>query len=963
MSKFKHINKLARNGLKVVAMVMAAAITVSSANYAAPAAAVPSAATYEGKGGSYYSYVRDFQGAAHPQGEIILAAADADTSAELTDAYGKPAIVLDKDAPSAEWSFDAAESGVYNIAIEYYQLPASGRDIEMSLKLNGELPFDEASLLSLKRLWRDESAVRVINGNDFPPNVIEEPAWQTVALDEKEGFFSGTYEFYVEKGANTLSIELSREAMAVSEIKFYQKPKHVTYSEYAQKYSGGANNAPADYAQIIEAEHTALKSDQALRPMYDRTSAATSPNDPAKIKLNTIGQWTWAKQGMWVSWDFDVPEDGFYEISLKARQNWQLGMSTVRRVYIDGEVPFAEMNAVSFPYSGSWYTQTLGDSDKSPYKFYLTKGTHSLKLEATVGNWAEVIAVVDQSAYALNDLYRKIIMITSPNPDPYRDYYLERELPFLLNELESNAKILDEAVIMFEELNGKASSTSALLKRVSEQLKDFIKEPQTIPARIKKMRENVNALSAWILTVLDQPLELDYIHVAAEGVKPPKANAGFFQSIAFSVQSFFSSFFEDYNSIGESGDEEAQDITVWFFGGRDQAQILKYMIDDSFSTNSGVNVKMSLVQSGLVEAILAGKGPDVTLMVSRGQPVNLAVRGALQDLTVFEGFDEVMERFTPGAATPYTFDGGVYALPVTQGYHMMFYRTDVFDDLNIQPPNTWTELYDVMQTLNRNNMSVGLPYQKTDAQELINSGLGARNIFSTLLLQGGGQFYTDDLTETALGTPEAVQAFKQWVDFYTMYKLELYYDFFNRFRSGEMPIAIAPFSQYNQLSVSAPEIRGLWDMVPIPGTMRPDGTIDRSEATGDGDAGAIMLSNAKNKEACWQFMDWFTTEATQTSYGQQLEGIMGPGARFNTANDAAFNNLAWTNRELELLNEQKSHLKDIPEVPGGYYLIRTLDNAFRSVLYQNENYREALFVCNKSTNEELARKRNELFGN
>ena len=56
------------------------------------------------------------------------------------------------------------------------------------------------------------------------------------------------------------------------------------------------------------------------------------------------------------------------------------------------------------------------------------------------------------------------------------------------------------------------------------------------------------------------------------------------------------------------------------------------------------------------------------------------------------------------------------------------------------------------------------------------------------------------------------------------------YDFYNRFRSGEIPIGIEAYTMYNKLAVAAPEISGMWTMVPVPGTARENGSVDHSTA-------------------------------------------------------------------------------------------------------------------------------------
>lgn len=146
---------------------------------------------------------------------------------------------------------------------------------------------------------------------------------------------------------------------------------------------------------------------------------------------------------------------------------------------------------------------------------------------------------------------------------------------------------------------------------------------------------------------------------------------------------------------------------------------------------------------------------------------------------------------------------------------MRFYRTDILERLGLSLPQTWTELLQIVPRLQKNHMQVGLPYSVISAALAVDSGMGAKDMFSLLLLQNGGNFYTEDARQTTLDSEAAMNAFNQWCEFYNQYGFDLVYDFYTRFRNGEMPIAIASFDQYNALMAGAPEILGQWGIAPI----------------------------------------------------------------------------------------------------------------------------------------------------
>ena len=96
---------------------------------------------------------------------------------------------------------------------------------------------------------------------------------------------------------------------------------------------------------------------------------------------------------------------------------------------------------------------------------------------------------------------------------------------------------------------------------------------------------------------------------------------------------------------------------------------------------------------------------------------------------------------------------------------------------------------------------------------------GLNPILYALIRQNGGKLYTDDNRESALMETKARDAFIQFTKFYADYKFVQNASFINRFRTGEMPIGISYYTEYNTLAVFAPEIRGLWGFAPLPGTV------------------------------------------------------------------------------------------------------------------------------------------------
>ena len=841
---------------------------------------------------------------------------------------------------SVTWEVEVEQAGLYCLEMLYHTLKGKNGNIELSLQINGKFPFTGCEKFAFHRCWKDDMGAespfeKDSVGNEIAPSQIEEFRWMQQSFSDVEGYFTEPYSFYFEKGKSKITLSCLREPFIIGSLYLYQPE---TAENYREKKPNFVSGAPTGYIHKIQAERASYKSDPSLRAGYDMSSPFNEPSDTALIRRNIIGGPKWANQTQWIEWEYTVPATGYYKIALRYRQNAVRGFFTSRRIYIDNSLTYREMGSVRFNYGNKWQVQTLGD-ENGPFLFYLEAGkNHTIRMEVTTGDMGEILQILNENQKTLSSLYRKIVMITGTAPDIYRDYQLEKEIPGLLDTFLTVSETLEQKAKEIEKTTGFTGTEAALLYRVAEQLQSFVKSPYTIPERLGNLRENISGLASWIMTIKGQPLELDYIAIMAPDVLEPPAESGMLKRIWYGVLAFCNSFFIDYNSVG-SNEPTDECLEVWLGTGVDQMYILKQLVDKAFCKDNDIPVRLKLVSPTLlVQAIMAGVGPDVALNVPRTEPVNLALRGALEPLRNYEGFDDVSSRFMPTAMDPYKFYGDYYALPETQTFNMMFYRTDIFGDLCLKPPKVWNDLYEIAPILQRNNMEVGLP----------------AGVFNMLLLQNGGSYYDDTLTKMAFDTDVAYDSFSEWVEFYTKYGFSLFKDDYNRFRTGEMPLTIMSYAFYCQLAIAAPEIRNLWAMEPIPGVRQKDGTVIRTDsATG---TACIILKSSNKKEQAWKFINWWTGPEAQTEFGMEVESAMGTAARYTPASIEAFTNLPWTTNELDMLMTQWASIKEIPEVPGGYYIARNLDNAFRACVYRLENPREMLSYWTRETNKEIERK-------
>ncbi len=912
------------------------------------------------EGMDYKEYLRQYDGVKRPDREYVIEAKDYVRAAnmkieEYIDYEGSEGIsVYTEEQGLIEYEVDVQEEGIYDMSILYYPVEGKSASIQRSIFIDGALPYAQLNLIEFSRIWINavEEWDQDNRGNDLKPKQIEAPDWITSYLYDSEGYETRRLSVYLTKGSHTITLYSRREPMLLRKIVLSNTEEIKSYADV--KTALDAEGAKDTDSQLItiHAEEADRKSSQMLYPSQDKSSPAVYPYSAKELRNNTIGSnSSWRLVGQWLEWDFEVLETGYYNITLNLRQNFVRGIYTSRKIMIDGIEPFQEMSNYGFRYENKWHMAALQEDGGDNYKFYLEAGKHTLRMEAVLGDFSEIISEVQDAVYGLNSIYRKIIRITGVEPDQYRDYNLTKNIPGLAEELIRIRDNLERAMDKLTAAAGKRSNREAVIVSMIDQLNYVIKDVERFTKSLAAFKIDMSALGNWVTQVLEQPLALDTIYIHSPNAELPQVKDSLWDRFMHMVKTLYYSFVIDYNTIGNAAepDAEAKNITVWIGSGRDQANVIKALIDEAFTPVNNINVNVQLVDMGtLLQATLSGQGPDVAVQVGSDLPMNYGMRDAVVDLTEFDDLAKVKTLFRESAMVPYEFGGHTYALPDTETCLMMFYRRDILEELELEIPATWDEMKIALSVLSKNQMDLGmLP--------------AGDQVFNMLLFQEGGEYYNADATMSALDSDVAIRAFRNYTEFYTDYRLEREAPVDQRFRTGEAPIVISDYTLYNILQVSAPDIKGLWGFTKVPGTVREDNTIDYSVSSAG--SATVMLKQTKDKASAWEFMKWWAATDTQIQYSRELEALMGAAARYPTANMEAFEKLPWPSEDYEALQEQFEWLKGVAQVPGGYYSWRNVNNAFYKVVLAEEEQkmmpREALTDHVRYINDEITFKRAE----
>ena len=907
---------------------------------------------------------------------VTVNAADAyvpeKTTSEVTEEThdGRRALYT-SDSGQVTYRINVPETGRYVLKIDYCTVSDKINAVERILYINNKIPFSEARLLQMKKIWKYEYTEQEDgskrfkvdgSGNELRPTLVPEHAWQTYTCVDRDGLHPEPFEIYFEAGENELTLQAEREEAYFGDITLCPAEPVAAYDDVMAEYERAGYTAGSDVIKL-QAEEPSAVSDSTLFPNNNRTSAITEPQHATKYLLNAIGDGTAGyANGQWTEYEFDIETPGLYTVVFRYKQSFSSGVFVSRKLLIDGKLPYDKAGTLRFYSGNKWNITEAQDSEETTLQFYLDKGRHTVRIETTLGDMADIIRRVASVQSSANSDYLQILRLTGANPDDYRDYGFKRIMPDTIKDLYDESKILNQCITELREFSKSRSEMTALLEQAAILMEKMGSDEDEVAKNLSDLKTQLGTVGTWVINAKDQPLQLDYIIIQPAGEKLPQDEANFFQAMGYEFGQFFGSFFTDYGAMGveDLSTTTSASLDAWTAKGRDQAQIIRTQINNKFAPETGTAVNLKLVAGdALLPAILAGIGPDVALegmagstsTGASGDIMDYALRGALIPLYGekaenggFADFPEVEKRFSPSAFINLNLYGTIYGLPVGQEWDMLFYRTDVLAALDLEIPETWDELLAMIPILQFNNMDMGIA--------------PSDGLLATLTFQKGSTIWADNGMRINFDSNACLEAFDMMASLYTQYGLPIAFDGANRFRTGEMPVMIGGYAAtYNSIVVYATELAGLWDFAPIPGTRQADGTINRTANT-SGDPVTIP-KDCRDVDKAWEFMKWYTDKDFQSSYANELIALMGEAAKYATANLEALGEMSWTQHEYEQLMEQSKSLSGYQSYPGKYFIKRYVSFSINNVYNQHQDPIETILGYVPTINKEITRKRTE----
>lgn len=869
---------------------------------------------------------------------------------ESYEVYRKPTNVLsllDKKNDKIKINYEIPKKGLYYFEIDYLDLNDQINDNQISILINNKAPFFEALTIKLPSLYYFEKTdfSKDRYKNEIQPSSIKKEEWQTTKIKDYDGMHPGYFGFYLKPG-DIIEIEHNAGKVLIGEIRVITAEELITYNEYLSSYP---SNYPKSYITKSSREIKSRTS-ASIRLRAERDPSSMYYNTQYLI-LNTISGDSWINGGQAVNYELEVAESGFYKLAFKYRQAELTDMPTFRKVYINGEVPYQDLEVVSFPFSNSFINRTLQKKEGKDLYVYLNEGVNLITLEVINYPYRNLIETIKLTMKEIQELSLAIKKYTSSRTDILRDWDIEYYFPDAKDNLLMWAERIDNTYNELLKLSLKKEPTAiSNLKVASARLKRLSKEINKLPSRMVQFSDGDSSVSQLLGGLMQQMmrgnLELEQI-ITYNDNKLKKPFANIFVSGWEGFKRLLLSYF---NNPYEVSRKRKNELMVWVNHPRQYIEIMQMLIDSTFDSG---DLKITLSQmpdeNRLILANTTNQSPDLAIGVNHWLPYEFAIREAALDLRQFEGFEEIVATMSKGAFIPMVFEDGVYGLPETQNFWVTYYRTDILESIGItEIPQTWDEIIAILPLLQSYGANYFVPLAQYE---------GLKPFVATLpfIYQFEGDLYTEDGMMTAINSEETIRGIKLMSDLFTLYNLpQRVGSFYNDFRYGLLPIGIADLSVYLLLSNAAVELDGLWKMDLHPGQKNAEGEILRYAPIGG--QSSIILSNTKYPQEAFNLLKWWMSTETQTEFQFRLETTYGKQYFWNSANNQAFMASSIPSEFKEVIFEQWKYGIEAARIPGTYMVERSISNAWSGVVYNGSNPRLALDDAVRISNREISYK-------
>lgn len=308
-------------------------------------------------------------------------------------------------------------------------------------------------------------------------------------------------------------------------------------------------------------------------------------------------------------------------------------------------------------------------------------------------------------------------------------------------------------------------------------------------------------------------------------------------------------------TLSACGEEDGDVVTLtfWHTYSEGETAVFEEQVIPAFEVEYP-DIKIDSVRmpyDGLKQQVIAGAigdaGPDIMRMDIIWVP-EFARLGALEDISSYDGFDDLKTKFFEGPLRTNFYNDGYYGVPLNTNTKVGIFNKQILSDLGLtEVPSTFEELVTYADDLGANQYLMGL------------SGTGTWGMLP-YFWSLGGTITNDDYSVASeyINSQASIDALETLVGWYES-------GIIGPSVLGEQPDTWGGMDNDNYLLIDD----GPW-YYSIKGESVLDTTIPALLPSGSagslsivGGENLVMLGTSDHKEAAWTFMKWMSTMEPQ----------------------------------------------------------------------------------------------------
>ncbi len=337
---------------------------------------------------------------------------------------------------------------------------------------------------------------------------------------------------------------------------------------------------------------------------------------------------------------------------------------------------------------------------------------------------------------------------------------------------------------------------------------------------------------------------------------------------------------------------QGHQVSYWHVGSADEVRFLEEQAL-IFREKSGIDVHIQPVpwgnfQTKYLTAMASGTPPDAA-STSLGGPVEYGKVGGVIDLE--QRYPDIVSRIKsrifPKMWAGCYFRDHLFGIPYNATPLMGYYRKDIFQRLNLEPPETWSEFTHAIQVLNANDYYYSYMWTRN-----AHWGLG------TFTWPFGEESYIEEGSRVNWMADGFIKGYSYAVSLWNDHNMALEKPvelFMIDEAEASVPMFVDYDFRYSEILTRAPELKDVLGIFPFPAA------DDGEPSTIMGGRTMVVFREAKNPDDAVLWLDFLTTLPVQI-------------AKFKFMNNLGERSFLDLSVNLEFWNEELGMMDDHQEV-------------------------------------------------